>query len=420
MLFVCAGLIIYLVAFSLCATFDDVTNLEQRFKKISPNIRPRLNQTDSVDITVVMTLYSIKDYDEVSGTLTVVATYLLYWHDELRNWNESNYGDLTLMKTKITETWIPKILIQNMVSKRSVFLFDNDVDIGTTFVKYNSSGHASFMVESVHECSCSAEIMYFPFDVHACAIELLTVENSNEIQFRSLLKEIYMNYTRSNAEWSVQSDLVENKLTDYYSLVNFKIILSRNPRFLFLNLVVPVVFLSFVNLLVFCLPVASGERASMSFTVLLTFVVFISMVTNILPASNDISLFNVFLQIQLFCSILITFCAVWSISHYHKFDEKNTSGVLSRILIKTSRLFRERYKVKQNQTDAPGEKRMPNDDNRNTLQMDANVNDNICNEVTLEEIRYSLHFFDEICFKTFTFVLVLQLMIYSIMVMNRS
>ncbi|CAC5374640.1 CHRNE [Mytilus coruscus] len=203
LLFVCAGSIIYLFSFSVCATFDDVTNLEQRFKNISPNIRPRVNQTDFVEITVLMTLASIKDYDEVSGTLTVVATYVLYWHDELRNWNQSDYGNLPIMRTPIIETWIPKILIRNMVSKRSVFLFDNDVDTRTTFVRYNSSGQAKFMVESLHECSCSAEVMYFPFDIHACAIELLTVEQSNEIRFRPLLKEIYMAYTQSNAEWSV-------------------------------------------------------------------------------------------------------------------------------------------------------------------------------------------------------------------------
>ncbi|CAC5374634.1 CHRNN [Mytilus coruscus] len=420
MLFVCAGSIIYLVSFSVSATFDDVTNLEQRFKNISPNIRPRLNQTDFVDIAVLMTLYSIKDYDEVSGTLTVVATYILYWHDELRNWNRSDYGNLLIMRTPITETWIPKILIRNMVSRRSVFLFDNYVDTRTTFVRYTSSGQATFMVESLHECSCGAEVMYFPFDSHTCAIELLTVEHSNEIRFRPLMNETYMAYTRSNAEWSVQSNLVENELSEYYSLVKFNIMLARKPRFLFLNLVVPVVFLSFVNLLVFCLPVASGERASMAFTVLLTFVVFVSMVTNILPASNVISLFNVFLQIQLFCSILITFCAVWSIFHYHKFDEKDTSGVIARILIRASRRYRKRCKIIKNQTETPSEKRMPDDENENTQQLGGHDNENSIDELTSEELRYSLYFFDEMCCKTFTCVLVLQLIIYSIMVLRRS
>ncbi|VDI06887.1 Hypothetical predicted protein [Mytilus galloprovincialis] len=420
MLFVCLGSIIYLVSLSLCATFDDVTNLEQRFKKISPNIRPRLNQTDFVEIRVLMTLESIKDYDEVSGTLTVVGTYVLYWQDEMRNWNESEYGNLSVMRTPIIETWIPKILIRNMVSKRSVFLFDNDVDIRTTFVRYNSSGHVKFMVESMHECSCSANVMYFPFDSHECAIELLTVERSNEIRISPNRKEIYMLYTRSNAEWYVQSNHVENELSRFYSLIKINIKLSRKPRFLFLNLVVPIVFLSFVNLLVFCLPVASGERASMAFTVLLTFVVFISMVTNILPASNALSLFNVFLQIQLFCSILITFCAVWSISHYHTFNEKNPSGVIARILIRASRLYRKTCKTKHNQNEAQGEKNMPDDENKNAQQLDKYVNYDISNKVTLEEIRYSQYFFDEMCFKTFTFVLVLQLIIYSIMVLYRN
>jgi hypothetical protein len=47
--------------------------------------------------------------------------------------------------------------------------------------------------------------------------------------------------------------------------LNYKLTLKRHSTFIFLNLVVPIILLSFVNLLVFCIPVASGERGSLAF-----------------------------------------------------------------------------------------------------------------------------------------------------------
>jgi uncharacterized membrane protein len=50
--------------------------------------------------------------------------------------------------------------------------------------------------------------------------------------------------------------------------------------------------------LVFLLPVESGERTSFSFTLLLTLIVFMTMVSDRLPSSNDISIFNMYLLVE--------------------------------------------------------------------------------------------------------------------------
>jgi hypothetical protein len=52
------------------------------------------------------------------------------------------------------------------------------------------------------------------------------------------------------------------------------------------------------------------------------------MVTAILPANNSISIYNMFLLIQLLCSILITFLAVWSISLFHRCEENDKIDIL--------------------------------------------------------------------------------------------
>jgi ABC-type polysaccharide/polyol phosphate export permease len=70
--------------------------------------------------------------------------------------------------------------------------------------------------------------------------------------------------------------------------------------------------------LVFLLPVESGERTSFSFTLLLTLIVFMTMVSDRLPSSNDISIFNMYLLHQLMCSMCITSLTVFSIHLLYK------------------------------------------------------------------------------------------------------
>jgi hypothetical protein len=54
-----------------------------------------------------------------------------------------------------------------------------------------------------------------------------------------------------------------------------------------MNLVVPIYIISVSNLLVFLLPLDSSDRVAFSVTMLLTFTVFMSMVTDKLPANFE-------------------------------------------------------------------------------------------------------------------------------------
>jgi hypothetical protein len=41
-----------------------------------------------------MALHSMQDYDEVSGILKMSASFILYWSDQIRTWNTTEYNDL--------------------------------------------------------------------------------------------------------------------------------------------------------------------------------------------------------------------------------------------------------------------------------------------------------------------------------------
>jgi hypothetical protein len=71
----------------------------------------------------------------------------------------------------------------------------------------------------------------------------------------------------------------------------------------------------------------------------LTFVVFITMIATMLPADDVISIFNIFLLTQLSCSVLILFCAIWSISLFNNHADGNEKGWSIRLLVNIYELY---------------------------------------------------------------------------------
>ena len=362
-----------------CSTemFENVRKLSSVLKNIPGDIKPRQNQTEKVEIGIYMALNSMQDYDEVSGILKMSASFILYWIDEIRNWNTTEYNGLDSIQLPIQNTWIPKIIIRNMVVEKTFYYYDNDIDIKTTYVQYHNTGSARLIATSVITMSCSAEILLFPFDSQECEVQLMAEDFDGHVKFQTLSDGVDLRFAATNSEWSIIATSAEI-FTNRPGLeqLNYKLTLKRHSKFIFLNLVVPIILLSFVNLLVFCIPVTSGERASLAFTILLTFVVFMTMVATMLPANDVISIFNIFLLTQLSCSVLILFCAIWSISIFYRHadgSEKGWSNI--RLLVniytkyKMACLCTNTRKQKENNTAETNEHKKSDDKSKENQEM---------------------------------------------------
>ncbi|KAL4217199.1 hypothetical protein ACF0H5_023652 [Mactra antiquata] len=89
-----------------------------------------------------------------------------------------------------------------------------------------------------------------------------------------------------NASWEVVETSAEEINTDEAAVV-FHIKLKRRPRFYIINIVIPIIFLSILNVFSFVLPVTSGERAGYSITVFLSLAVFLTIVSDQLPNNSE-------------------------------------------------------------------------------------------------------------------------------------
>jgi hypothetical protein len=113
----------------------------------------------------------------------------------------------------------------------------------------------------------------------------------------------------ANAVWDIESTSAIETNTGEAS-VTFIIRLKRKAIFYVINIIIPVILLSVLNIFTFVLPVTTGERASYSITVFLSLAVFLTIVAQELPTNSDvISLLSVYLTaMEILSTLIVLIC----------------------------------------------------------------------------------------------------------------
>jgi hypothetical protein len=104
----------------------------------------------------------------------------------------------------------------------------------------------------------------------------------------------------SNGQWEVvsSSSTAETETTE--TKVRFSINMKRKPLFVIINIIIPIILLSVLNIFTFQIPAEMGERMGYTITVWLAFAVFLTIVSASLPKSSDtVPVLSVYIMIQL-------------------------------------------------------------------------------------------------------------------------
>ncbi|XP_005109204.2 acetylcholine receptor subunit beta-type unc-29 [Aplysia californica] len=221
--------------------------------------------------------------------------------------------------------WTPRLVVENPIEKISVI-----ADEIKPPIRIQHDGLVVWYIPSVLKVYCETRILSFPFDSQTCVIKIYAWGYTDkEIymfprqDYSSSESESVLNLYSPNGEWiyegsSIQAENVpsgRNMIQRVRTSLRFR----RKWVFLSLTLIVPAVLCSLLMSAVFVLPFECGEKMSYSLTVLLTFIVLLTLVADSLPPiSTEISVLQIYLTGVMCMGTVATLLTAGTVTMYSR------------------------------------------------------------------------------------------------------
>lgn len=186
----------------------------------------------------------------------------------------------------------------------------------------DSNGEINYSPGGVLNAKCPTDIAKFPFDEQTCDLQFVPWGLS--LQYVILYPEfenIQLQYFTSHSDWKIVDH--STYLLDIGGLgciwAHMKI--KRQPLYYAIMTILPTLLFSLLNPLVFVLPVESGERVSLSITILLSYAIFLTLVSASIPTSSNpmCTLLTVMIAIIAISGIIVL-GAILSVRYYYSSD----------------------------------------------------------------------------------------------------
>ena len=303
--------------YALCADWNivdaEVKLLEELLLNYNRDIIPNFNRSIPILISIRGFLSDIVAIDKSRDIMTSYAFFDVSWLDQVLRerleqcWNVSKYGEIAKLHVSYDKIWLPDLTFNSMGKTRRL-------PKQTNFVSLRQDGQVTYWPGGLMKTKCQVDVTKFPFDSQTCDIEIEAWESDDSRQVIGIPSDNAgvqsLHFYSRNSEWHLidveeylDTDVVDSQnLTSYV----FRIHLKRRMQYYVLNLVVPVVILSIINMCCFLIPSACGDKMTLSISTFLTFAIYITIISGDMPkSSTEISAFAVFVLIQLFLSGLI-------------------------------------------------------------------------------------------------------------------
>ncbi|XP_045174263.2 neuronal acetylcholine receptor subunit alpha-6-like [Mercenaria mercenaria] len=282
-----------------------------------------------------MELVNIKEFDEVSEQISVVIILYLTWMDSRLTWDPLEFNGTKNVNIPVTMIWKPNLILTSPVGK--VIPVGGDQDWVVVRCLYD--GRILWNPADTTTSSCNIDVSYFPFDEQTCTLTFIPWGyQTHEILLTGVEDKVRQTFYSENGGWILaDSRVISGDVLDgYFSQYTVTFHLKRRSVFFLVNAVVPVILISFLNVLVFFLPVESGERVSYAITVFLALAVFMTIVSENLPKnSKHMAIICYLLLLNVGHSAVICFETIICLVTYYR--EGQVPNLVTRICFRKPR-----------------------------------------------------------------------------------
>lgn len=251
------------------------------FRGYNSLIQPIRNKSElPMIVKIAMQLVLLINVDEKEQVMHTNVWLTLKWYDFQLQWDPKDYGGISQIRVAPEKIWLPDIVLFNNADGNYEVSFMCNVLV-------LSSGDVLWVPPAIYKSSCIIDVEFFPFDDQLCSLTFGSWTYNRD--------EIKLDFLHSNrvdfSEYSTSSiwDMMDGPavLTADRSRIEFQIRIRRKTLFYTVVLILPTVLMAFLNVTVFYLPTASGEKMGLTMNVLLSIVVFLLLVSKILPPTSS-------------------------------------------------------------------------------------------------------------------------------------
>lgn len=188
------------------------------------------------------------------------------------------------------------------------------------------TGDINWIPPAIYKSSCTIDVEYFPFDQQICEMKFGSWTfrgQALKYAFHKKMDKLDLTDYLKSGTWDIidcpgritttSEDFGESK-----QMIVFEFVLRRKTLFYTVNLIIPCVLISFVSVCVFALPADAGEKITLCISVLLALVVFLLLVSKILPPSLTIPLIAKYLLFTFIMNIVAILATVIIINRNYR------------------------------------------------------------------------------------------------------
>ncbi|CAG5116046.1 unnamed protein product [Candidula unifasciata] len=293
----------------------------ENYVRNTDSIKHKLPVNIAGNLTLLLTFraFQIIDVDELNQSVQVLSVLIVYWKYFDIHWEPSQYNGISSVLLDSSEVWTPTIVIPRSMTSINLELSDK--------VEISPDGRVMSLIPGIQEISCFMDLLDFPFDRHNCTIAFLestrsTVYPEMDIAYIDQMATHFI----KNAEWRLERHGC-GFVQSYLNYTECWFVMSRQRRFYLTTLLAPLILMSAMTLLVFCLPAESGEKISFVISIFVSMTMFLSIITDVIPRSmNQIPRFLALILVTVVVIFLATAATVVVLNRYNKEKKQKLRG----------------------------------------------------------------------------------------------
>ncbi|XP_071506483.1 neuronal acetylcholine receptor subunit alpha-10-like [Diadema antillarum] len=265
-------------------------------KEYDRQVRPVKNISTVVTVDFSFFFQQVLDMNERVQMLTSSTWLTLVWRDEYLMWDPEEYGGVKKIKVLSDSVWLPDLFFYNSAR------LENSNFLRGTIVKAKYDGEVMWAAPVNFKGHCRVKARYFPFDKQSCEMKFgpwqhdgteLVVKGSGHTS-------VFV----SNGEWDMMGLVSKNNVEFYpddpgvpYTDVTFTVFFQRRSHFYVFNLLIPASLITLMASLAFLLPPTSQGKVTLGVTFLLSKTVFLMIVAESMPPTNEVPLLGEYFAI---------------------------------------------------------------------------------------------------------------------------